>query len=212
MTVMYWWMHWLEYLGVVAFAASGALLAQKKRMDPFGVCVLGMVAATGGGVMRDLMLGITPPSMFKDPTYAIIAIVTSLFVNLPVLREIINKKPTLRDSVVTALDTAGLGVFTVMGVRTAIAAFPDSNIFVLLFVGTITGCGGGIIRDLLAGESPAVFSKRIYAVACLAGALLCGLLWRTSSLLAMLLGAILVSALRILSEYFRWNLPKGDRS
>lgn len=211
MTTMYWWMHWLEYLGVIAFAASGAFLAQKKRMDVFGVSVLGLAAATGGGVFRDLLLGITPPTMFRDPIFAFIAIGTSLVTMIPVLRKLGNAHPAQRDHIVGIMDTAGLGVFTVLGVRTAIAAFPDSNLFLLCFIGVITGCGGGILRDLLAGETPAVFCKRIYAVACLAGALICALLWKLSPFAAMIVGTLAVVSLRNISEHYHWNLPGGSQ-
>ena len=158
MTILNSWMVWVEYIGVIAFAISGAMTAQEKNMDFFGAAILGMVTATGGGVIRDILLGITPPSMFRNPTYAIIAIISAIIVELTPIRRALAKRHSLRDMLVLICDTAGLGVFAVMGVRTAISAFPDSNVLVLLFTGTLTGCGGGILRDMLAGQTPAIFS------------------------------------------------------
>ena len=209
MKTMYWWMRWLEYLGVVAFGASGAMKGIRKQMDPGGVLFLGLVEATGGGVMRDLLLGITPPSMFRDPTYALIAIFVALVLTISPLRRKITHNAQRFDGILFLLDTLGLGVFTVIGVRTTIAAYPSTGIFAMLFVGVITGVGGGIIRDVLAGEIPMIFTKHVYALACLAGAAVCAALWHVSPSWAMAAGAVTVIILRVLARHYHWNLPQS---
>lgn len=205
----FWWMRWLEYLGVVAFSASGAMKGIRKQMDPFGVVILGLFEATGGGVMRDLLLGITPPSMFRDPTYALIAITTAVVMTISPLRRTMTRNAEAFDRTMFLLDTVGLGMFTVIGVRTTIAAYPSTGIFAMLFVGVTAGVGGGTIRDVLAGEIPMIFTKHVYALACLAGAAVCALLWKASPSWAMLAGAATVIVLRVLARHYRWNLPQS---
>ena len=180
----------LELIGTLAFAVSGAMTGLKKNMDIFGVCILGLTTAVGGGVIRDLILGNTPPATFQDPIYATVAVLTSLVLFL--------------------MDTAGLGIFTVVGIRTAYAHVPQATVFLLVFVGVITGVGGGLLRDMMAGDTPYIFVKHIYASASLVGALLCGLLWHyAGEIPSMLLGGGAVILIRCLSAHFRWNLPRA---
>lgn len=204
-----WAIRIIEYLGIVAFAASGALMGIRKHMDPFGVAVLGLVTSTAGGAIRDMMLGITPPSMFITPIYSFIAITVSVIMFFPVVRKEIAHSQKRFDTVMFYLDTFGLAVFAVMGVRTVTERVPDSGLYLSLFAGFLSGCGGGILRDVLAGETPYIFSKHIYALAAIAGALLCALLWPLSELGAMIAGAAAVVIIRLLSSHFRWNLPQG---
>lgn len=207
MSEMLRWFAWVEYLGVVAFAISGALTGIKKHMDVFGVMTLGLTTATAGGVMRDLILGISPPVMFQKPVYAVIAMITAVIVFLPPVRNRVQKTNRAYETMLFLADTLGLGIFVAVGVRTAIAVMPSASLFLLLFVGTITGVGGGVLRDVLAGQTPYIFVKHIYALACVAGALVCTLLWKTSPVVAMTLGSATVVVIRVCSGYFRWNLP-----
>jgi len=198
----------VELVGTMAFAASGAMTGIKKNMDIFGVCILGLTTAVGGGVIRDLILGNTPPATFQDPIYAAVAILTSLVLFLPRVRRLLMWDPMLYDLCLFLMDTAGLGIFTVMGIRTACAHEPQANLFLLAFVGVVTGVGGGVIRDMMAGDTPYIFVKHIYACASLVGALVCGLLWhRVGDVPAMLAGAAVIFLIRGLSAHFRWNLP-----
>jgi uncharacterized membrane protein YeiH len=200
----------LELLGTVAFSVSGAMTAMKKQMDIFGVMILGLVTAVGGGVIRDLTMGVTPPATFKDPIYAATAMVTAAVVFLPWAQRLFRHYQRAYDLLLLTMDTLGLGIFTVIGVRAAIAQGGDYGIFFLTFVGVITGVGGGVLRDVLAGNMPYIFVKHIYACASLAGALLCVLLWEPlGEPWAMAIGAGTVIAIRFLSAYFRWSLPKA---
>ena len=206
----------IAYLGIIAFAISGAMIAIRKGMDLFGVNILGLTTAVGGGCFRDLVLGITPPQMLRDPTFALIAVFTStaLFVILYFYRQQPSERMKNRYKIALLYtDAVGLGVFTVSGVDTAIRAYPDASIFTLLFVAILTGTGGGILRDMMAGEMPSVLVKHIYAVASLIGAcvylLLRDLLPATP---ATLIAACMTVLVRGLASHFRWNFPRIQQS
>lgn len=199
-----------ELIGTLAFAVSGAMVGLKKEMDIFGIVILGLCTAVGGGFIRDLVLGITPPVMFQKPVYAAVAVLTSLFVFLPPIRRYLSQSHRIFDAIMLLMDSIGLGVFTVVGVQAAFRLSGDSGLFLLCFVGVITGVGGGIIRDVLAGNTPHVFVKHFYACASLLGALACALLWRwLGNTVAILGGAALVVVLRLCAARFRWSLPKA---
>ena len=198
----------LELAGTMAFAASGAITALKKGMDLFGVCILGLTTAVGGGVIRDVILGNTPPATFLNPIYASVALVTSLVLFLPRIRHLLMWDQRLYDLSMLILDSLGLGIFTVVGIRIAWRSTAEPTLFLLVFVGVVTGVGGGVLRDVMAGDTPYIFVKHIYACASLAGALACVVLWPLAGeMAAMLCGSALVVAVRILSAHFRWNLP-----
>lgn len=198
----------LELVGTLAFAASGAMTALKKNMDLFGVCILGLTTAVGGGVIRDVILGATPPATFQSPIYAVVAVATSAVLFWPRLRRLFMWDPALYDLAMLVMDSAGLGIFTVMGIRIAYEQVDRPGWFLLVFVGVVTGVGGGVLRDVLAGDTPYIFVKHVYASASLAGALACVVLWPLAGeMAAMLCGSALVVAVRILSAHFRWNLP-----
>ena len=200
----------LELAGTLAFAASGALTALKKNMDIFGVCILGLTTAVGGGVIRDLILGNTPPATFQDPVYAAVAVVTSLVFFLPRVRRLLMWDQRLFELCLFLMDSAGLGIFTVMGIQTAYRHAASPGWFLLVFVGVVTGVGGGLLRDIMAGDTPYIFIKHVYACASLAGALVCAALWRPAGNLgAMLAGMGVVVLIRLLSAHYRWNLPRA---
>jgi uncharacterized membrane protein YeiH len=198
----------LELLGTLAFAASGALTGLRKNMDVFGVCILGLTTAVGGGVLRDIILGNTPPATFQDPIYAAAAVAASLVLFLPGVRKLLMWDQALFDRFLFLMDSVGLSLFTVTGIRVTFTCIAQPSLFLLVFLGVVTGVGGGVLRDILAGDTPYIFVKHIYACACLVGALVCALLWRPAgSWAAMLSGAVLIFLIRVLSAYFHWNLP-----
>ena len=199
----------LNFLGTLAFAASGAMIGLKKNMDIFGVCILGLTTATGGGVIRDLILGLTPPMAFRDPTYAVLALATSAVFFSRRVRRVLMHNQRRYDRLLFWMDTLGLGVFSVAGVELAFSRSGHPTFFLLVFIGTITGVGGGVLRDLLAQEVPYIFVKHIYACASLAGAALCAGLWRFGSMPAMLAGIAAVVIIRVLAAHFHWNLPRA---
>ena len=204
----------LEIVGTIAFASSGAMLGIRKNMDIFGVNVLGITTAVGGGCVRDLLLGIHPPKMFQNFAYVGTAILTSclLFVVFFIKKELL-KSTFLEhyERVMSALDAVGLGIFTVMGIRTAmdLEGSHFDHWFLLVFVGVATGIGGGMMRDVMAGETPFVFIKHVYPCAALIGAFLYIFLCRAvPDIGAMLVSSITVVAVRLLAAHYRWNLPR----
>lgn len=199
----------VNIIGTLAFAASGAMIGLNKNMDIFGVCILGLATATGGGVIRDLILGLTPPMAFRDPTYAVLALVTSAVFFSRRVRQVLMHNQHRYDRLLFWMDTLGLGVFSVVGVELAFSRSGHPTFFLLVFVGTLTGVGGGVLRDLLAQEVPYIFVKHIYACASLAGAALCAGLWRFGSMPAMLAGMAAVVLIRVLAAHYHWNLPKA---
>lgn len=197
-----------ELIGIIAFALSGALTAIKKDMDVFGVTILGLVTAVGGGVIRDLVLGNTPPETFKNPIYGIVAIITSFIVLIPKIRRLLSSKQHIFDMFLLIMDSLGLAVFTVVGIKTAVTLTYDFNVYLLLFVAVITGNGGGIMRDILAGNTPYIFVKHFYATACLIGAAVCIGLWNLIGAgYSMIIGAVIIYVLRMCAAHFHWNLP-----
>ncbi len=201
----------LELIGTIAFAASGALIAMKKRMDLLGVIILGVITAVGGGILRDLILGITPPLAFRDPLCAVVAIATSVLLFIPWLRHRLMHNQRLFDVVLLIMDSIGLGVFTVMGIWNALTFTVHHSAFLLIFVGVLTGVGGGVIRDVLAGNMPFILVKYVYACASLIGAFACALLRKLLPLYAaMLFGMLLVLIIRLLAAHYHWNLPHAD--
>lgn len=200
----------LELVGTMAFAASGAMTGLRKNMDIFGVCILGLTTAVGGGVIRDVILGNTPPATFRDPIYAAVALASSLILFLPRVRRLLTRDQALYDLAILVMDSLGLGIFTVVSIQTAYHCTARPTLFLLVFVGVVTGVGGGVLRDMMAGDTPFIFVKHVYASASLAGALLCGLLWRLAGEMpAMLTGAAVVFMIRGLSAHFHWNLPRA---
>ena len=200
-----------ELIGTVAFAISGAITGLKKKMDIFGVVILAVVTAVGGGAIRDIVLGNTPPMTFRNPVYALVAVATGILTFIPVVRKLAGKTPKAFDIFLLITDSVGLGIFTVMGIRTAVNAGQGENIFLLVFVGVVTGVGGGLLRDVMAGNTPYIFVKHIYASASLAGAVLCVLLWKPlGSTAAMSVSAVVIIIIRFLAARFKWSLPKAE--
>lgn len=198
-----------ELIGTVAFAVSGAMTGLKKRMDIFGIATLGLITAVGGGVIRDLVLGNTPPETFKNPIYGIVAIITSMIVFLPIFRKLNSEEHPIFDLMLLVMDSLGLAVFTVMGIETAVTVTNNFNIYLLVFVGIVTGTGGGVIRDILAKNTPYIFVKHFYATASLIGAVVCIVFWKLAgSMVAMIAGAFVVFILRMLAARFHWKLPR----
>lgn len=164
----------LEAIGTMAFAVSGAMAATRHRMDVFGVAVLGVIAAIAGGTLRDLLLS-EPVSWLRHwwpiPLAAGTAVVT-----IPVALRF-GPDVDSRRTVLTA-DALGLAVFSILGCLTALNAGTTAGVAVI--IGTISGITGGIVRDVLTGQPPAVFTGRFYALAAIAGTALYALLIRTS--------------------------------
>ena len=200
----------IEIIGTIAFASSGAMLGIRKNLDIFGVVVLGLCVAVGGGIVRDIILGLTPPSAFRDPSYALTALVTAvlLFGIVYWKQEILTSRyMEIYETIMNYCDAAGLGIFTVLGVYTGYEQGYRGRFF-LIFLGMLTGIGGGVIRDVLADTMRFILRKHIYAVASLAGAFVCQRLIGQNLYLALAAGTAVVLVIRILASHYRWNLPR----
>ncbi len=202
----------LELVGSVSFAISGALLGIRRSMDIFGTIVLGVVTAVGGGMIRDIALGITPPMAFTDSRLTLISFLVSVFVFWIFYRrgDHLNGRFLITfEKYLVIFDAVGLGAFTIVGMNTAAATGYMDHRFLILFCGMVTGIGGGIIRDLLAGIIPFVFIRQIYAVASFLGGLLYLLTYQSlGPSFAMILGFVGVIFVRLFSYSRNWNLPR----
>ncbi len=193
----------LDILGTAAFAASGALAGIRRNMDIFGVLVLGIVTATGGGTLRDILLGDTPPFILKDETYLYLSLAVSLLVFIFHRRLDILAHPLI------FFDAVGLGTFVVIGVYKAIEF--RLGFFGSVMMGVMTATAGGMVRDLLSAKVPMILQKEVYASACLAGGALLYLLRLTAipPVAASLFSAATVIALRLLAVRHNWSLPRA---
>ena len=201
----------VELVGTVAFAASGAMVGIRKKMDILGVCVLALCVAIGGGVIRELLLGYTPPATFRDPVYALCAILVAIVLFLPKVRLFIAHHDYGYGLSMFWMDSVGLGVFTAMGVQRCFETVPEAGTFLAVFVGVMTGVGGGVLRDVLAGDTPYIFVKHFYASASIIGALICTLLWHhVYSGACVIVCAAVVVLLRFLAARYHWSLPKAE--
>ncbi len=151
----------LDILGTIAFAISGALSAMNRKLDLFGIFIIAFVTATGGGTLRDILIGNTPVSwMHNTKTIYLIGGITILSIIFRYKLDYLKKSLFL-------FDTIGLGICTIVGVETGIKTGLDPIVCVAL--GTMTGCFGGVVRDILCNEIPVIFRKEIYATASIAG-------------------------------------------
>ncbi len=192
----------LDLFGTAVFAFSGVLLASKLKMDPFGVVVLATVTAIGGGTIRDMALGATPVFWINQTPYLWVILLTC------VLSLIIIRRPRrIPWFVLPVLDAIGLAVFVAIGVDKSLNY--GASPMVAVIMGVITGCGGGIIRDVLAREIPMIFRTEVYATACIMGgsvhtfALYNGLPVETASLL----GIMTTLLIRLTAIKYHLSLP-----
>ncbi|HCH5333307.1 TPA: TRIC cation channel family protein [Vibrio parahaemolyticus] len=155
-------LYMIDLFGTAIFALSGVLLAGRLKMDPFGVIVLGSVTAIGGGTIRDMALGATPVFWITDTTYLWVIFITCLLTMI-----LVRRPKRLAWWVLPVCDAIGLAVFVGIGVEKALAY--NASGMVAVIMGVITGCGGGIIRDVLAREVPMVLRSEVYATACIIG-------------------------------------------
>ena len=192
----------LELLGTVAFSLSGAVVGIKKKMGIMGVTTLGVITAVGGGIVRDVLIGVTPPNTFLHPVYIAVALFSALLMYIPS----VYKKLDLNNFFWFLADSLGLGAFTVIG---AYAGLPYGHFFLEVFLGVSTGIGGGIIRDICANRIPVVFTTHTYGFSCLTGAVIYAVTAKALDPdIAAVIGFAVVVLLRLFSEKNRWKLPR----
>ncbi len=204
----------VEIIGTVSFAVSGAMIAIQRRLDLFGVVALGMLTAFGGGVTRDLLLGSIPPRCFYSFRLLLAAFFASLavFIVAYLFRRRYFRSETLADNVNNFIDAVGLAAFTVSGVQTAISAGHYENPAFCIFLGMLTGVGGGILRDVVSITMPLIFRKRVYATASILGGAVYYLCLRAGlhDTLSVIICMLVIIAVRVCATVFHWNLPKVE--
>ena len=192
-----------DLIGTFVFASSGALVARKANLDLFGAFVLSLAAGTAGGILRDVLVGFTPPIALTEWRYPVTALAAMAAVALRgEYLETRLKRP------ITMLDALGLGLFATTGTWRAVDA--SLPVVTALFVGVLTAIGGGVVRDMLVARVPVVLHREIYA---LAAALASGLVLiaEVMDIDRVIAGVAAVAAtafLRLIAAYKSWNVPK----
>jgi uncharacterized membrane protein YeiH len=190
----------IDYTGTFVFAISGVLAGVERKFDLFGVFILGFVTAVGGGTLRDLLIGSTPVGWMQQEAY--IYIILSALPICYIWKDIILKMK----KGFFLFDTIGIGLFTILGLQKTLALGLSPVVAVMM--GVVSAVFGGVIRDVLSSQAPLIFSKEIYAFACLAGAVLFLI---SNHLLpeeyAMMISIATVIVIRILAIKRNWSLP-----
>lgn len=195
-------LYYLDLLGTLAFAISGAMSAAEKRFDLFGGGFVAFVTAIGGGTVRDSILGHTPVAWLTDPLYfyvILLGIVTAF---------VFKQKVLVLKKTLFIFDTIGISVFTIIGVERGLSY--DIHAPLAIMMGTISAVVGGILRDVLCNDIPLIFKKEIYATACvMGGAVFVGLMYLgIPDSVNSLLTSINIILVRTLSVRYNWTLPK----
>ena len=193
----------VDLAGTFLFAVEGALIAVPAKLDLLGVMVLAFSTALVGGIIRDVLIGASPPASLRDWRYATTAFAGGVIVFF--LHPYIRAIPA---PVILTLDAAALALFAVAGTEKALLY--KMHPFIAVLLGGLTAVGGGTLRDILLAQVPRVLNADIYATAALFGALVLVIArqLRASPFLASILGGVACFSLRMLSVWFHWNLPK----
>lgn len=193
----------LDFLGTLVFAVEGGTAGMKANLDVLGIVVLAFTTAVGGGIIRDLLIGAVPPNAIRDWRYGAIAFLGAGIVFF--LPRLVQRVPYTE---MVVLDAAGLGLFAVSGAAKAL----EFNIhpFIAVLMGTITGVGGGTVRDMFLAQVPTVLRADVYASAALAGAVVTviGLKLKWNPTLVTVAGATFCFLLRLVAVWQHWSLPK----
>jgi uncharacterized membrane protein YeiH len=192
----------IEILGTFSFAAAGAFAAMEKKLDPFGVLIISFATAIGGGTIRDVLIGELPVSWLSNTTaiwVILSATIATVFFGSH-LRKL--------EKMLFLFDAMGLGLFTIIGIQTGL--FHGFSTGICIMLGTITGCFGGVLRDILLNNVPLIFQKEIYASASIAGGIFYFVFVRAGlpENLAGVIGILIVFFVRVMAVRFNWSLPK----
>ena len=205
----------VEIVGIIAFAVSGAAVAIDTGLEVFGIAFIGVITALGGGVIRDIILGIFPPIMFTYKIYTVTAVIASLVVFFIAYmdKNLFYKNIDRIDAIVNVFDAVGIGLFAVTAVQRCIQHGYGDNAFLCIFMAMTTCIGGSIMRDLLCQKLPAVLRKRIYALATLAGGATYYymFIFGMDRELSMIAGAGITISIRLLATKYKWNMPRIEK-
>ena len=192
----------LDIIGTIAFAVSGSLTAIHKRFDIFGISIIAICTALGGGTLRDMLIGNTPV-FWMSATHYFYIVIASAFACAIFYKEIDGLKNPL-----LTFDTIGLGVFTLIGIEKGLQVGLDPLVCIIL--GTITGCFGGVIRDILCNTIPIIFKTEIYATACLIGGFVFFILdfFQLNPIAKDIITLGTILTVRFLAIRKHWSLPQ----
>jgi uncharacterized membrane protein YeiH len=192
----------IEILGTFAFAVSGAFSAMERKLDLFGVLIISFVTAIGGGTLRDMLLGNTPVAWLENRT---IITVILLSASAAIFFGSYLKQMT---RTLFTFDAFGLGLFTIIGIEKGLEHNLGAGVCIAL--GTVTGCFGGVTRDVLLNNVPLIFKKEIYASSCIAGGIIYFLLLgaNVESKTVTIICISVIVLIRILAVRYRWSIPK----
>jgi len=205
----------LELIGTVAFAVSGAIVACGAGLDIFGVVFVGCITAFGGGMVRDILLDKNPPAIFTNYITFSFAVITAMavFIIAYVNKEKFTQLKSKTEHINNFFDAVGLAAFSVTGAEAGFISGYCENALLIIIIGMITGVGGGIIRDVLIDTTPYIFKKHIYALASLSGSLIYFLLRHTAFniSLASAVSMLSVISIRLFATKYCWSLPRVIR-
>ncbi|WP_436515087.1 trimeric intracellular cation channel family protein [Ekhidna sp. To15] len=197
MTLLYF----IDILGTMVFAISGALAGRDKKLDFFGIAAVGLITAIGGGTVRDILLGSTPVGWMEDLIY-ISMIGSGILISLLFGKVVLKLRRTF-----FMFDTVGIAVFTVLGLQKALTL--GVHPIIAIMMGMVSAVFGGVIRDIVCNEIPLIFRKEIYALTCLCGGILYVMLQRAGLEQGwnILITVLFIASFRVLAVKFKWQLP-----
>ena len=197
-----------EMIGTIAFAISGAVVGIRRNMDVFGIVVLAVLTSVGGGMMRDVLAGYTPPAAMENPGNLLLSVLTALGLSFYfALFGMRGRKKRIMIYSYALADMVGLASFTVTGTLTGLSQGEPHSFLYPLMLGLITAVGGGVLRDLMAQRVPVVLVADVYATAALSGSIFMCLCWNfVSRTLAPWLCVMCVIDLRIMAIKVKWRL------
>lgn len=203
----------IEVIGIIAFSVSGAMVAIRRKTDLFGVILLAILTAMGGGLLRDTIFSFSPPVIFGLKWYLLLCVFVSVVVFLIARKysKTYLENETKIEHINDVFDALGLGIFAVMGTKVALSHGFREDAVITISCGVITCIGGGIIRDVLTKSIPFVLVKRIYAIAAILGSSVYYImyLFEINDGIAIIAGVLVTFVLRLLAMIFKWNMPKA---
>lgn len=196
--------YFANMIGVIAFSASGALKGLKHNLDILGIIVLSIITAVGGGIIRDIIVN-RMPSVFLNPQDIYISIIIAILIFVIAKRMDLEKQFIKQ---ILVMDAIGLAIFTIIGAKVGISY--ELSMVSVAILSTITGVGGGVIRDLLVGEIPIVLKEDVYAILCFIGALLYTYLYRHLDNVwqPYIIVFLFIVVIRFIAIKYKLNLPK----
>ena len=202
----------LEIIGTIAFAFAGALVAIDNNLDLFGIECMAVMTACGGGMTRDIILGNTPPMMFRNPVYVTVAVLTG-FLTVIIYNKFIQSryKDRILD-MISILDAAGLAIFTTVGMDLAMQ-LGFSGAFLVCSMGVLTAVGGGLLRDIMVNVKPVILTKEIYATASMIGSVFYYFALQTAIpvIITTIISLVIIFGLRMWTIIKHINLPVVEK-